>query len=161
MVSDTFSPSRIDTSQTIHNNRCFSSFDLAQRDPQLAIEGSSIKKTTFRAGLYKFTCMPFGFSNVDSSFCHLEQWLGDQQFFTLLLFIDDICVFVPRIEDMLDQNKLLFKRLNPFNLKIKALKAPFYISILFLGHVLSADSTSANPMKTFEWTKEYQEVLMH
>ena len=58
-----------------------------------------IKKTAFRAGLsglYEFTCMPFSLSNARSSFCRLmEQCLGDQQFVTLLLYLDDICIFAP------------------------------------------------------------------
>ena len=44
-------------------------------------------------GLYEFTHMPFGLSNADSNFCHMmEQCLGDQQFVTLLLYLDDICI---------------------------------------------------------------------
>ena len=87
------------------------------------MEEGNIKKTAFRAssmGLYEFTCMPFGLSNVGSSFCHLmEQCLGDQQFVTLLLYLNDICIFAPTIDDMLDQIELVFDRLKQFNLKIK------------------------------------------
>ena len=58
-----------------------------------------IEKTTLRtgsSGLYKFTHMPFGLSNAGSSFCRLmAQCLGDQQFVTLLLYLDDICIFTP------------------------------------------------------------------
>ena len=65
-----------------------------------------IKKTIFRAGssgLYKFTLMPFGLSNAGLSFCRLmEQCLGDHQFVTLLLYLDDICIFVPDVNAMLD-----------------------------------------------------------
>ena len=66
-----------------------------------------IKKTAFRAGssgLYELTHMPFGLSNARSSFCRLmEQCLGDQQFVTLLLYLDDICIFGPDVSAMLDQ----------------------------------------------------------
>ena len=117
------------------------SFDLAQGYLQLALEESDIKKTAFRAsstGLYEFTCMPFGLSNAGSSFCHLmEQCLGDQQFVTLLLYLDDICIFAPTIDDMLDRIQLVFDRLKQFNLKIKPKKCQFFsTSVLFLGHVL-------------------------
>ena len=71
-------------------------------------------------GLYEFIHMPFGLSNADSSFCHLvEQCLGDQQFVTLLLYLDDICIFAPTIDEMLDCIHLVFDRLKKFNLKIK------------------------------------------
>ena len=78
------------------------------------MEEGNIKKTTFRAssmGLYEFTHMPFRLSDAGSSFCHLmEQSLGDQQFVTLLLYLDDICIFAPTIDEMLDCIQLVFHR---------------------------------------------------
>ena len=105
MVRDAFSLLKIDAAlQAFHSSNWFSSFDLAQEYFQLVMEESDIKKTALRAsstGLYRFTHMPFGLSNVGSSFCHLmEQCLGDQQFFTLLLYLNDICIFAPTINDM-------------------------------------------------------------
>ena len=105
-----------------------------------------IKKTVFRAGssgLYK----PFRLAG--SSFCRLmEQCLGDQQFVTLLLYLDDICTFAPDISAMLDQIKLVLSQLKAFNLKIKPKKCYFFqTSVIFLGQVLSADGISANPEK--------------
>ena len=70
--------------------------------------------------------MPFGLSSAGSSFCHLmEQCLGDQQLVTLLLYLDDIYIFAPTIDEMLDQIQLLFNRLKKFNLKIKPKKCQF------------------------------------
>ena len=60
----------------------FTSFDLAQGYLQLAMDEADIHKTAFRArssGLYEFTHMPFGLSNMGASFCCLmEMCLGDQ-----------------------------------------------------------------------------------
>ena len=136
----------------VHNCNFFTSFDLAQGYLQLATAEEDIKKTAFRAGssgLYKFTCMPFGLSNAGSNFCRLmEQCPGDQQFVTLLLYLDDICIFAPDVSTMLDQMELVFSRLKSFNLKIKPKKSYFFqASVIFLGHILSADSISANPEK--------------
>ena len=108
MVRDAFPLPRIDdVLQAVHSSNWFSSFDLVQGYLQLAMEESDIKKTAFRAspmGLYLFTHMPFGLMNVGSSFCCLmEQCLGDQQFVTLLLYPNNICIFVATIDDMLDQ----------------------------------------------------------
>ena len=124
MVRDSFPLPRIDEAlQAVHNSNWFTSFDLTQGYLQLAMEEDDIQKTAFRArssGLYEFTHMPFGLSNAGSSFCHLmEQCLGDQQFVTLLLYLDDICIFAPSIEEMLDQIELVFNRLKEFHLKIK------------------------------------------
>ena len=116
MVRDAFPLPRIDKAlQAVHSSNWFSSFDLAQGYLQLAMEESNIKKTAFRAssmGLYKFTRMLFRLSNAGSSFCCLmEQCLGDQQFVTLLLYLDDICIFAPTIDEMLDHIQLVFDRL--------------------------------------------------
>ena len=68
------------------------------------MEEGDIKKTAFRVGLmglYKFTQMPFGLLNVGSSFYHLmEQSFRDQHFVTLLLYLDDICIFASMTDDM-------------------------------------------------------------
>ena len=86
--------------QAVHSSNWFTSFDITQGYLQLAREEDDIKKIAFRArssGLYRFTHMTFGLLNASSSFCHLmEQCLGDQQFDTLLLYLDDICIFSPK-----------------------------------------------------------------
>ena len=83
--------------QAVKSAMWFTSFDLAQGYLQLAMDEADIHKTAFCAGssgLYKFTHMPFGLSNVGASFCHLmEMCLGDQQYLMLLFYLDDICVF--------------------------------------------------------------------
>ena len=166
MVRDTFPLPRIDEAlQAVHSNNWFTSFDLAQGYLQLAMEESDIK-TAFRAsslGLYEFTGMLFGLLNVVSSFCHLmEQCLGDQQFVTILLYLYDICIFGPTIDDMLDHIELVFDRLKQFNLKIKPRKCQFFnTSVPFLGHILSAKGISANPekvekVKTWPVPKKHQ-----
>ena len=128
----------------VHNSNWFMSFHLTQGYLQLTMEEGNIQKTAFRAssaGLYEFTCIPFGLSNAGSSFCHLmEQCLGDQQFVTLLLYLDVICIFAPCIEEMLDRIDLVFHRVKEFHLKIKPKKCHFFdTSVLFLGHVLSSE----------------------
>ena len=152
-IQDAFPLPHIDEAlQVVHNCNVFTSFDLAQGYLQLAMAEEDIMKTAFRAGssgLYEFTCMPFCLSNAGSSFCRLmEQCLGDQQFVTLLLYLDDICTFAPDVGIMLDQIELVFSWLKAFNLKIKLKKCYFFqASVIFLGHVLSADGISVNPEK--------------
>ena len=152
-IRDAFPLPHIDEAlQVVHNCNVFTSFDLTQGYLQLAMAEDDIKKTTFRAGssgLYEFTCMPFGLSNAGSSFFRLmEQCLGDQQFVTLLLYLDDICIFAPDVSAMLDQIELVFSQLKAFNLKIKPKKCYFFQArVIFLGHILSADGISANPEK--------------
>ena len=109
--------------QAVHNCQWFMSFDLVQGYLQIPVEEADIQKITFRAelsGLYEFTHMPFRLSNSGSHFCHLmEMCLGDQQFLTLLLYLDAICVFAANIDEMLVHIELVFKHLEEFNSKIK------------------------------------------
>ena len=56
----------------------------------------------------------------------MEQCLGDQQFVTLLLYLDDICIFAPDVSTMLDQIELVLSWLKSFNLKIKPKKCYFF-----------------------------------
>ena len=82
----------------------FTSFDLAQGYLQMAMEEADIPKTAFRAGstgFYEFLRMPFGLTNAGASFCRLmEMCIGDQQYVTLLFYLDDICVFAENADDM-------------------------------------------------------------
>ena len=88
----------------------------------MAMSKADIHKTAFQAGssgLYEFTQMPFGLCNVGASFCHLmEMCLGDQQYLTLLFYLDDICILGSSISEMLDRIELVFQHLKEFNLKI-------------------------------------------
>ena len=152
-VCDSFPLPRIEEAlQAVKAAVWFTSFDLAQGYLQLAMDEADIHKTAFRAGssgLYEFTCMPFGLSNAGASFCRLmEMCLGDQQYLTLLFYLDDICVFSSSVDEMLDRIALVFGHLKEFNLKIKPKKSFFFqSSVLFLGHQLSKDGILPNPEK--------------
>ena len=110
----------------VHNSNVFTSFDLVQGYLQLAMAKDDTKKTTFKSGspgMYGFIHMPFGLSNAELCFCGLmEQCLGDQQFVTFLLYLDDICIFAPDVSTMLDHTELVSSQLKEFNLKIKLKK---------------------------------------
>ena len=120
------------------------------------MEDNDIKKTALRArslGLHKFICMPFGLSNAGSSLSHvMDNCLGDQQFVTMLLYLNYICIFAPSIEVVLDQIELVFNRLKEFHLKIKPKKCHFFdTSVLFLGHILSSGGISTKVEKVWDW----------
>ena len=82
--------------QAVKSAMWFTSFDLAQGYLQLAMDEADIHKKAFCAGssgLYEFTRMPFGLSNVGASFCHLmEMCLGDQQYLMLILSQRYLCI---------------------------------------------------------------------
>ena len=130
-IRDSFPLPRVEEAlQAVQAAVWFSSFDLSQGYLQMAMEEEDIEKTAFRAGssgLYEFTCMPFGLTNVGVSFCRLmEMCIGDQQYVTLLFYLDDICIFAETADQMLDRIELVFSRLKEFNLKIKPKKVAFF-----------------------------------
>ena len=85
----------------------------------------------------------------------MEMCLGDQQFVTLPLYLDDICVFATSKDEILDHIELVFKWLETINSKIKPKKCHFFqCSIDFLGDVLSAEGISAN-LKKVEKVKNW------
>ena len=75
----------------------------------------------------------------------MEMCLGNQQYVTLLFYLDDICIFTSNIDEMLDRIGLVLDQLKNFNMKIKPKKSFFFQSkIIFLGHVLSKEGISPN-----------------
>ena len=115
--------------QAVKSAMCFTSIDLAQGYLQLAMDEADIHKTAFRAGssdLYEFTRMPFRLSNAGASFCRLmEMCLGDQQYLTLLFYLDEICIFSSSVDEMLNRIEMVLECLQDFHLKIKPKKSFF------------------------------------
>ena len=66
----------------------------------MAMEEADIPKTAICAGLsglYEFTHMPFRLTNAGASFCHLmEMCIRDQQYVTLLFYLDDMLNLLTR-----------------------------------------------------------------
>ena len=123
-IHDSFPLPRVEEAlQAIQAAVWFSSFDLAQGYLQMAMEEEDIEKTMFctgSSGLYEFTSMTFGLTNAGASFCRImEMCIGDQQYVTLLLYLDDICIFTETEDQMLDRIELVFSRLKEFNLKTR------------------------------------------
>ena len=67
---------------------------------------------------------------------------------TLLLYLDDICIFAQDGDEMLDRIETVFDRLIEFNLKIKPKKCHFFAEeVDFLGFRLSKDGIKPSPEK--------------
>ena len=102
-----FSLPHIDeTLQAVHNCQWFMSFDLAQGYLQMPVEEADTQK--LHLGLDHLAYMGLlichlGYPTLGPVFCHLmEMCLGDQQSVTLLLYLDNICVFAASRDEMLD-----------------------------------------------------------
>lgn len=151
---DAYPLPRIEESlDALNGARYFTSLDLVQGYLQCAMHEDDIHKTAFRpgtGGLYEYLTLPFGLCNAPSSFQRLmEICLGDQNYQTLLIFLDDILVFSPDVASHMSRLELVFQRLKLHGLKIKPAKCRFLQQkVRYLGHVVSAEGISTDPEKT-------------
>ena len=75
--------------------------------------------------------------------------MGDLNYSSILLYLDDILVFSSGFEDHLSRLETVSKRLRQHGLKIKPSKCHFLRQeCKYLGHVISARGISTNPCKT-------------
>ena len=153
-IKDAYPLPRIEeTLDILHGAKYFSSIDLAQGYHQVAMEEDDIHKTAFRVGsggLYEYTRMPFGLCNSPATFQRLmEACLGDENFESLVLYLDDILVFSSTIEEHIERLDVVFTKLKAHGLKIKPSKCNFFRKeVKYLGHVVSEDGVSTDPAKT-------------
>ena len=93
-IHDSFPPHVEEALQAVQAAVWFTILHLAQGYLQMAMEEEDILKTTFHtgsSGLYELTHMPFRLTNVGASFYRLmEMCIGDQQYVTLLFYLDNI-----------------------------------------------------------------------
>ncbi|PIK54585.1 putative thy-1 membrane glycoprotein isoform X1 [Apostichopus japonicus] len=108
-------------------------------------------KTAFTTpmGLYEFNRMPFGLCNAPATFQRLMQGcLGDLNYESVLLYIDDIIVFSEDFDTHLNRLGKVFSRLHQHGLKVKPSKCHLMQpSVRYLGHVVSADGVATDPDK--------------
>ncbi len=94
--------------------------------------------------------MPFGLCNAPATFMRLmDKIFGDQNFQSLLVFLDDICVFGSTFQETVERLDMVLTRLTKFNLKVKPSKCQLFKErIRYLGHIVSKDGISPDPEKT-------------
>lgn len=139
----------------------FCSLDLAHGFNQLPVRESDIEKTAFRTGtggLYEYLRMPFGLCNAPGTFmCLMDKALGDLNFQTLLVYLDDILVFGSTFQETLSRLETVLSRLCGLNLKVKPEKCQlFKEKVRYLGHVVTEQGTSPDPDKVravMEWPR--------
>lgn len=129
----------------------FSTIDLVSGFHQIQLEDQDVEKTAFsvNTGKYEFTRMPFGLKNAPATFqrvmdCILRELLG----VCCLVYMDDIIIFSPSLDQhKLDLKKVL-KKLEEANLKIQLDKCEFFRKeVQFLGHTVTEEGVRPNSDK--------------
>ncbi|PIK56242.1 putative thy-1 membrane glycoprotein isoform X1 [Apostichopus japonicus] len=131
--------------------KLFSTLDLASGFWQVEMSPEDQPKTAFTTpmGLYEFNRMPFGLCNAPATFQRLMQGcLGDLNYESVLLYIDDIIVFSEDFDTHLNRLGTVLSRLHQHGLKVKPSKCHLLkSSVRYLGHVVSADGVATEPDK--------------
>jgi hypothetical protein len=129
----------------------FSKTDLRSGYHQLRIRPSDVPKTTFttKYGLYEFTVMSFGLTNVPAFFMYLmNNVFLDYLDKLVVVFIDDILIYFQREEEHVDHLRKVLQRLREHQLYAKLSKYEFWIhEVLFLGHIINRDGLAVYPKK--------------
>jgi hypothetical protein len=102
-----------DSLNALGGNSFFSSFDLFSGFWQIGIDDTAKKKTAFivDSGLYEFNVMPFGLTNAAATFQrYMDMVLAGLKWTSLLVYLDDICVFSKNLNDHLYKLINLFKQ---------------------------------------------------
>ncbi|CAN2387827.1 Reverse transcriptase (RNA-dependent DNA polymerase), partial [Pristimantis euphronides] len=143
-VRDAYPLPRIEESlSALGRAKYFSTLDLASGYWQVPLAEKDKAKTAFilPMGLYEFNRMPFGLSNAPGTFQRLmEHCLGDLNFESVLIYLDDVVVFGETFEDHLQRLRQVLQRLRDHGLKIKPKKCQlFRRRIEYLGHVITPE----------------------
>lgn len=152
-VKDSYPIPRIsETLQALSGAEWFCSLDLQSGYLQVKVASKDKAKTAMTTpfGLYEFNRMPFGLTNAPATFQRLmECCLGDLNFRTCLIYLDDVIVFAKSFPEMLQRLEEVFQRLGEYGLKLKMSKCKlFQRKLTYLGHVVSAAGVEPDPEKT-------------
>ncbi|CAN2387863.1 Reverse transcriptase (RNA-dependent DNA polymerase), partial [Pristimantis euphronides] len=151
-IRDSYPLPRIEESlSALGKARYFSTLDLASGYWQVPMAEQDREKTAFilPMGLFEFDRMPFGLSNAPGTFQRLmEKCLGDLNFESVLIYLDDIIVYSHTFEEHLQRLEQVFDRLKKHGLKIKPKKCHlFQEEIEYLGHSVSKHGVKPSPEK--------------
>jgi hypothetical protein len=129
----------------------FSKIDLRSGYHQLRIRPSDIPKIAFitKYGLYEFTVMSFGLTNVPAYFMNLKNSVFmDYLDKVVVVFIDDFLVYSQNEQEHEEHLRKVHQRLRDCQLYAKLSKCEFWISeVLFLGHIINREGLDVDPKK--------------
>ncbi len=152
-VKDKFPLPRIDDLlDNLHNAHIFSTLDLKQGFYQMRVNPEHAHKTAFRVpfGHFEFVVTPFGLANAPSQFMRLMSSVLtpciSQGF--CIVYLDDILVFSPTVEDHIQHLRAVFQCLRDNRLYLRLEKCHFFqSSVQYVGFTVQAGSLAPSPDK--------------
>ena len=123
-----------DTLNALEGSAWFSTLDLVSGYWQVSLDDDAKQKSAFvvRGGFYQRKVMAFGLCNALLTFERLmEQVIAGMHWKILLVYVNDVIVFVKTFEDEMKYLEMVFQRFHKANLKLKDKKC-----VLFKKEVL-------------------------
>ncbi|KAK3543082.1 hypothetical protein QTP70_010533 [Hemibagrus guttatus] len=144
-------PHQADCLAALGGNAIFSAMDLISGFYNIVVSEEDRKFTAFTTpmSLYEFNRLPQGLCNSLTSFMRLmTNIFGDQNFLTLLCYLDDLLVYAPNEEEAVKWLELMFTRLRVHGLKLAPKKCHFLRkSVKFLGHIIDKTEVATDSDK--------------
>ncbi len=144
-------PHQADALAALGGNVFFSTMDLTSGFYNVPLFEEHKKYTAFSSpfGLHEYNRLPQGLTNSPATFMRMMMSIfGDENFTSLLCYLDDLMVFAPSERVALDRLELVFSRLSKHNLKLAPKKCMFLRrSVRFLGHVVTGNGVQTDPEK--------------
>jgi hypothetical protein len=135
----------------LSNAKYFSKFDLASGYHQFLVAPDDVPKTAFRTkyGLFEWTVMPFGLSNAPATFQSMVNSIfSDMIDDFLIVYLDDILIFSPTLEEHLTHLDKVLQRLQDNNLHCRVTKCEFLKQELeYLGYRIRNNQVSVLPSR--------------
>ena len=151
-TKDVYPLPRIDDSlAALYGSQWFTTLDFTTGYYQVPMHKNSRAKTAFitHGGLYEFNVMPFGLTNAPATFQRfMDIVLAGLKWKSLLVYLDDICIFSRTFDSHLADVQEVFNRIRNAGLKLKPTKCHFFQKeIKYLGHIVNADGILPSPDK--------------
>ncbi|XP_030604464.1 uncharacterized protein LOC115793557 [Archocentrus centrarchus] len=142
-------PHQSDALAALGGNVFFSTMDLTLGFYNVRLHEDDKKYTAFSSpfGLHEYNRMPQGLTNSPATFMRMMMSIfGDENFTSLLCYLDDLMVYAPSEQVALDRLQMVFSRLAANNLKLSPKKCHFLQrSVKFLGHIICGDGVQMDP----------------
>jgi hypothetical protein len=151
-VRDVYPIPRIEDCLTaLGGNHWFSTFDMHAGFWQIEMLEQDKQKTAFivDGGLYEFNVMPFGLTNATATFQrYMDMVLAGLKWTSLLVYLDDVCVFATTLKQHLERLEEAFSRFRLYNLKLNASKCHVLKKeFTYLGHIVTGEGIKADKKK--------------
>ena len=143
---------RVDESlASLRGSKYFSSMDLASAFWQIPMSEESKDLTTFvePGGTWRYRNMPFGLINGPATFSRfIDEVLAGLKWRTCLIYMDDVLVHTPTLEEHVEALEEIFRRIDEYGLRFKPKKCFICVDqVQFLGHMVGTEGISADPDK--------------